>query len=215
MSQWPPTVTSCEQVPIGLITAAWSGSSIESWMTDAAVRDGTPASLGGNGTCGGIGGIGGIGRPSKPLARPLAMENVDAAAAAAAEVGFASLRAGSAGQGGFGANFNGMIAPLLQMRLTGIWWYAAIQRRFPLFFACLGLCQIALSPPCDMVPSLVASEGTSETRPFLSAFWTQTFTFLHVGLPSYTCRYQGEANDITHTDHFMGPWWYECLFPGP
>ena len=81
-------------VPIGLITAAWSGSAIESWMTPDMVQDGTPAALGGNGTCGGTVKPG-AGPEAAPPRQQLELH---------------------------GSMFNGMIAPFLPMRLTGIWW---------------------------------------------------------------------------------------------
>jgi hypothetical protein len=40
-------------VPVGIITAAVSGSPIELWMPAEAILDGTPEEYGGNGTCGG------------------------------------------------------------------------------------------------------------------------------------------------------------------
>jgi sialate O-acetylesterase len=126
-------------VPIGLISAAWSGSAIESWMTPDMVRDGTPAALGGNGTCGGT---------VDPAAATAVAGTRTAAHGTTPRPGVTpQSHSAQPSLGSFGTMFNGMIAPLLRMRLRGIWWY------------------------------------------------------------------QGEANDITHTDHFMGPWWYSCLFP--
>jgi len=91
-------------VPVGLITAAWSGSAIESWMTSAMVQDGTPTVLGGNGTCGGT-------------VLPGAAAAAGAAGAGAASVSTSATTSASGGM------FYGMIAPLLPMRLTGIFWY--------------------------------------------------------------------------------------------
>jgi sialate O-acetylesterase len=109
-------------VPVGLITAAWSGSTIESWMTEAMVRDGTPALLGGNGTCGGTAAPG----AGTALGAAMAAEAVAAEAAVAAGAG---AGAGAGARGQHGSMFNGMVAPLLPMRLTGIWWYQGEGRR--------------------------------------------------------------------------------------
>ena len=100
--------------PIGIITAAKSGSSIECWMPPAAMRDGIPTSLGGNGTCGGT-------LPCK---------------GGAGTCGGSGVGDGDGGDGGEappacpaggisdkqGRWFNGMIAPLLPMRLTAVLW---------------------------------------------------------------------------------------------
>jgi hypothetical protein len=96
-------------VPIGLITSAWSGKPIEEWMTPPMMADGTPPSLGGNGTCGGTG-AGAAAAAAAAVAPP--------ASAASAPHGSSPARAGA--DGGI---FNGMIAPLLPMRLRGVWWY--------------------------------------------------------------------------------------------
>lgn len=85
-----------KKVPIGLITAAWNGSPIESWMLPEMIADGTPDELGGSGTCGGI-------RPPVSNAEHSRATSIESEA--------------------HGGMFNGMIAPLLPMRLTGIWWY--------------------------------------------------------------------------------------------
>lgn len=87
------------KVPVGLITAAWSGSSIERWMTSSMLRDGTPSELGGNGTCGGT---------RNPPTGPAPPRNT------------------TCPQGGLakgGENYQGMISPLLPMRLAAILWY--------------------------------------------------------------------------------------------
>jgi len=103
-----------KKVPIGLITVAWSGSQIDSWMLPDMLADGTPPELGGNGTCGGT-------RPGSHSSR--------------------SISAHAKGD----TMFDGMIAPLLPMRLTGIWWYQgeandigkSVARAGPWWYSCL------------------------------------------------------------------------------
>lgn len=101
-------------VPIGLVTAAWSGSAIEHWMPPAMIIDGTPEALGGNGTCGGT-------RP--PPAHPHARDN-------------ATCPGG--GLDASGRMFYGMIAPLAEgpMRLTGVQWYQGEGE------CCRGVCRL-------------------------------------------------------------------------
>ena len=82
-------------VPVGIITAAWSGSSIQSWMPKMMLLDGQSLALGGNGTCGGT--------VPAHLGPAAAKPCTDASKS--------------------GGMFNGMIAPLLPMRLAAILWY--------------------------------------------------------------------------------------------
>jgi len=110
-------------VALGIITAAKSGSAIECWMPPAAITDGIPPSLGGNGTCGGT---------LKPARAGIAAaetvnvldgyDNDDNGAVTIQESEADSTcpRNGIAKSGGY---FNGMIAPLLPMRLTAVLWY--------------------------------------------------------------------------------------------
>jgi sialate O-acetylesterase len=90
-------------VPIGIICASKSGSAIESWMPEAAMRDGTPAAYGGNGTCGGA-----VALPGRQSAQHPAAN------------GSSCPRGGLRKSGNY---YRGMIAPLTKMRISAIWWY--------------------------------------------------------------------------------------------
>jgi len=83
-------------VPIGIITAAKSGSPIESWMPPVALDDGTPSVYGGNGSCGGT------------VVPPQRSAN------------YTNPKCNSGKSGDY---FYGMISPLTPMRLTGVLWY--------------------------------------------------------------------------------------------
>lgn len=85
-------------IPIGIISAAKSGSSIECWMPKQAMLDGTPHVFGGNGTCGG------------------------AIVAAPRPVTTANSSCPRGGLSKSGAYYRGMIAPLTKMRLSAVWW---------------------------------------------------------------------------------------------
>eukprot|EP00656_Telonema_subtile_P015397 TRINITY_DN18057_c0_g1_i2.p1 TRINITY_DN18057_c0_g1~~TRINITY_DN18057_c0_g1_i2.p1 ORF type:complete len:379 (+),score=53.43 TRINITY_DN18057_c0_g1_i2:101-1237(+) len=107
-------------VPVGLITAAWSGSAIESWMTAGMMQDGIPPSLGGNGTCGGLLGVD---------------------SAVTTITNSTCPKEGDFGR--CGGMFNGMISPLTPMRLTGILWYQGEENDHadepcgPAYYSCL------------------------------------------------------------------------------
>jgi len=85
-----------ESAPIGIITAAVGGTPIEKWMSAEAMVDGTPASLGGNGSCGGT------------------------VAVDASLVGNSTCNSSAPGVSEL---YHGMIAPLVPMRLSAIMWY--------------------------------------------------------------------------------------------
>lgn len=107
-------------VPVGLITAAWSGSPIERWMTAPMMLDGTPQQLGGNGTCGGT-------RAPPPGPAPPR-----------------TTKCPAGGLENAGGMFLGMIHPLLPMRLSGIMWYQGEENDHaedacpgPIWYSCL------------------------------------------------------------------------------
>ena len=98
--------------PIGIITAAVGGTPIEKWMAASAILDGTPASLGGNGTCGGT-----VMRKSDRII--------------ASPPGNASCNPNTPG---VSTLYHGMIAPLLPMRFSAVLWY---QVRTESLYSCL------------------------------------------------------------------------------
>lgn len=102
--QGAPTADSQNAFPIGIITAAVGGTPIEKWMAAPAILDGTPASLGGNGSCGGTV----MRRKSDVIVDP------------APPPGNASCNPNTPG---VSTLYHGMIAPLLPMRLSAVLWY--------------------------------------------------------------------------------------------
>jgi sialate O-acetylesterase len=108
-------------LPVGIITAAKSGAPIEVFMPAAAMVDGIPVAYGGNGTCGGAvgstslaasGGDGGSLSTSPPPSPP------PPPTPAPPSVCINEIVAGKTGQ-----FYNGMIAPLIPMRITAVLWY--------------------------------------------------------------------------------------------
>eukprot|EP00038_Savillea_parva_P012428 m.204622 g.204622 ORF g.204622 m.204622 type:complete len:582 (-) comp22593_c0_seq1:66-1811(-) len=111
------TLLAQPSVPLGLITAAVSGSPIELWMPAEAILDGIPAVYGGNGTCGGTAVASSM--ASNTLTRPPATHHS------------LTTSCPAGGVTDSGRFFRGMIAPLIPMRLTGVMWYQGEENDHP------------------------------------------------------------------------------------
>ena len=104
-----------EKIPMGIITVAVGGTPIELWMPPAAILDGTPASLGGNGTCGGA--------TTTTGARATNTGSSSSSSSSSFSISPPGNATCNPSTKGVSSLYHGMIAPLLPMRISAVLWY--------------------------------------------------------------------------------------------
>ena len=103
-------------IPLGVITIAVGGTAIEQWMAPTAILDGTPAHLGGNGTCGGT-----VDDVPAALHRRFFNDD-DGGGGGTLPVAPGNATCNPQARGA-SSLYYGMIAPFLRMRVAAFLWY--------------------------------------------------------------------------------------------